>query len=134
MTLKGLHVLVVDANDDQRELLEFVLRLRGAKVTTASTVCEALAAVDRERPDVLVSEISLPDADGYELVRRLRTRDASRGGRTPAVAVTGWAGRQHRKLAMDSGFQAHLPKPVPLDGLVAVIVGLAVTSPRGARN
>jgi CheY-like chemotaxis protein len=123
--LGGVHVLLVEDNDDEREMLVLVLRHQGARVTAVASACEALAALDRELPEVVVSDICLLDLDGYELVHRLRARDASRGGRVPAVAVTGWTTREDELHALDSGFQIHLSKPVALDTLVATIAGLA---------
>jgi signal transduction histidine kinase/ActR/RegA family two-component response regulator len=123
-TLEGLRVLVVDDEADARDLIGVILRRRGAEVTAAASVAEALEAVERSRPDVLVSDISMPESDGYELIRELRQR-ASGSGAVPAVALTAYARSQDRERALASGFQLHLAKPVEPDDLILAVADLA---------
>ncbi|HEU5321408.1 MAG TPA: response regulator, partial [Methylomirabilota bacterium] len=94
------------------ELLTVVLARAGAVVTCAGAVREALTALGRARPDVIVSDISMPDEDGYSLIRRLRALRPERGGQIPALALTAYAGREDEARALEAGFQLHLAKPV----------------------
>ncbi len=123
-TLGGLSVLVVDDDEDTRALLTALLGRRGARVNAVSSAAEALDALDRARFDVLVSDIGMPHADGYELIKHVRGLAAERGGHTPAVALTAYARAEDRTRALASGFQLHLPKPVVPEELVAAVAGL----------
>lgn len=127
-TLAGVHVLVVDNDADEREMLAFVFNMHGARVTAVGSAAEALAAARNGRPDVLVSDVLLPERDGYSLVRELRTWPPPEGGRIPAVAVTGCCQEGDRTEAIDAGFQVHLGKPVPLETLLEVVAKLARVS------
>jgi CheY-like chemotaxis protein len=124
LSLDGIRVLVVDSDADQRELYTLVFVHQGAQVVAVASADNALAEIVRAKPDVVVSDISLPDKDGYELLQAVRALTPERGGRIPAVAVTGWARAQDRTRALAAGFQAHLAKPVVLDTLVAVVAAL----------
>jgi PAS domain S-box-containing protein len=126
-TLSGVRVLVVEDHPDARELVSTVLEGAGARVTAVGTAAEALAAIDRERPDVLLSDIEMPGQDGYELMRILRARPAKMGGDVPAAALTAYAGAEHRRAALSAGFQAHLAKPVQPDTLVEMVQRLGAT-------
>jgi len=119
--LEGLRILVVDDNADGRTLTSMVLTQAGASVRAAASVREALQMLDAERPDVLVSDIGLPDEDGYGLIRRIRAREAEHGGSLPAVALTGYARAEDRARILAAGFQAHVPKPVDPIELAAAI-------------
>jgi CheY-like chemotaxis protein len=88
-----------------------VLEQQGATVDAAASCSETLALLERSSPDVLVSDIGLPGADGYELIRTLRAREGA-GTRLPAIALTAYARREDRRLALEAGFQAHVAKPV----------------------
>ncbi|MBA2502021.1 MAG: response regulator, partial [Pyrinomonadaceae bacterium] len=123
--LDGLRVLVVDDEPDARELLTVVLAQCGAEVTTAASVLDALAALEESRPDVIVSDIGMPEEDGYSLIRQIRALPDDRGGRIPAAALTAYAGAEDRKRALLAGFQLHIPKPVEPTELVAVVATLA---------
>ena len=123
--LEGLHVLVVEDNDDAREMLAVLLEAHGATVTAASSSAEAVEALDRVDPDVLVSDISMPGEDGYELIARVRKRPPERGGRLPAIAQTALASPEARALA--SGFEAHLCRPVVPNDLVTTIAALTAS-------
>jgi signal transduction histidine kinase len=102
----GLSVLVVDDDADARETIAVVLGQRGARVETAGSVQEALAAIDRARPDVLLSDIGMPGEDGYALIRRVRALPPERGGCVPAAALTAYAGAADRARVLAAGFQA----------------------------
>ena len=121
--LRGTRILLVDDNDDTREMLRIVLALGGAQVTVAASADDALAILLTEsRPDVLVCDIGMPGMDGYDLLRHVRRLGAEHGGRIPAIALTGHASAQDRDRARAAGFQAHLAKPVQPDDLLAAIV------------
>ncbi len=123
--LGGVRVLVVDDHPDARELLSLVLAQAGAEVLTAGSAGEALEAFARARPDVLLSDIGMPEEDGLTLLARVRLLTKAEGGATPAVALTAYATEEDRRRALDAGFAEHLPKPVEPAELVAVIAGLA---------
>jgi CheY-like chemotaxis protein len=123
--LSGVRALVVDDDSDTRDLLAEVLRSRGVQVTAASSADEGLAALDLEIPDVLLSDIAMPDHDGFDLIRRVRERPADRGGRVPAVAITAYARPEDTERSLASGFQMHLSKPVDMDELLATVASLA---------
>ena len=122
--LQGVRLLVVDDDADARELLSIILEEAGAEVSTAASADEALAAFERQRPDVLVSDIGMPDGDGYSLIRRVRSLEGEAGARVPAVALTAFARAEDRGEALGSGFQAHLPKPIEPGELTALIAQL----------
>ena len=126
-SLEGLQILVVDDEADALELLNAILQNNGAEVIAVASVKQALTvletATDRS-PDVLVSDIGMPDEDGYSLIRKLRQLEAQRGGRLPATALTAYAGSDDRRQALLAGFQKHLTKPVDAAELVAVVASL----------
>lgn len=119
--LAGLRVLVVDDDADTCEFVRRVLSDAQAEVNGVHSVAEALAEWDRVRPDVLVSDIGMPEQDGYTLVRTVRSFSAERGGLLPAVALTAFTGSQVQREAMQAGFDALEPKPVRPERLVEVI-------------
>lgn len=120
--LEGLRIVVVDDDGDARDLLSTVLTQRSAQVYEAGCAAEALELVTRERPDVLISDIAMPEEDGYMLIGRVRALPAESGGRTPAIAVTAYAGRADHKRAIDAGFDVHFGKPLDIDALVDVLI------------
>ncbi len=122
--LRGRDVLVVDDDADARAFLEAVFSLSGADVRTASSVTAALAEVDRRVPDVIVSDIGMPERDGFDLIAAIRRRAPARGGAVPAVALTAFARWQDRWNALASGFQVHVAKPVDAREILAVVVSL----------
>jgi PAS domain S-box-containing protein len=130
-TLEGVKALIVDDDPDARRLLAEVLSRLGAEVLTAASASEALGALQAWRPDVLLSDIGMPDGDGYELIRRVRELPPERGGRTPAAALTAYAGPGDRALALASGFQCHVAKPVEPAELASVVAGLAGEGVKG---
>jgi PAS domain S-box-containing protein len=124
--LNGLRVLVVDDDADTCELLQVILEGCGAQVKTASSAAAALEAVAEEVFDVLISDIGLPDEDGYSLIAKVRALGKERGGKVPAAAaLTAYAGEEARIRVLQSGFQIHVPKPVSPSELVAVVANLA---------
>jgi CheY-like chemotaxis protein len=124
--LDGVHVLVVDDQAEARDAITAVLEECGAEVTAVASGAEALAALQRINPDVLVSDIAMPGMDGHRLMRRIRSLDAGRGGTIPAAALTAYATNSDRTRAMLAGYQVYLPKPfepAELAGLVATLAG-----------
>ena len=121
--LSGISILVVDDEKDTRQLLQQVLTYYGAEVTMAGAASEAFAEVTAKRFDLLISDIGMPEEDGYSLIRRIRKLPANKG-RIPAIALTAYARPQDRMQALTSGFQTHLAKPVEPDELTAVIGSL----------
>ena len=119
--LQHLRVLYVEDSVDDREVFRVLFEQGGAEVTTAGSVREALDAFDNVQPELIVSDIGLPDADGYTLIRAIRGRSPEGGGRTPAIAVTGWGREQDRRSALDAGFEEHLAKPVAFQSLLDTI-------------
>lgn len=124
-TLQGVRVLMVDDEPDARELVTTVLERKGATITAVATVDEALSAIAREKPDVILSDLGMPGEDGYSLIRRLRAQSPEQGGRIPAAALTAYASAQDRTRALLAGFQSHVPKPIEASELAAVIANLA---------
>jgi signal transduction histidine kinase/ActR/RegA family two-component response regulator len=123
--LAGVKVLVVEDEADSRELMRVTLEASGAQVHCAANAREGLAALERERPHVLLSDIGMAGMDGYELLRQVRERPAQRGGRVPAAAITAFASEKDRREALEAGFQEHLVKPLDPAALRAVVARLA---------
>lgn len=123
--LEGLHVLVVDDEADTRELLRAVLEGCGSQVSTAASAAEALTLLETTKPDVLLSDIGMPNQDGYALIRAVRAREArENSNRIPAVALTAYARVEDRVRALKAGFQVHVPKPIEPVELTAVVASL----------
>src|SRR6185295_13800309 len=116
--------LVIDDQADSRDLIQRVLAGCDANVITVGTAAEALRAVETERPDVLVSDIGMPDVDGYELLRRVRALGHARGGRVPAIALTAFARSEDRTRALRAGFLVHVSKPVEPAELIATVASV----------
>ena len=123
--LEGIRVLVVDDEADTRELLRTILTHCRAEVTLAATAREALEALERAPFDVLVSDIVMPEEDGYSLIRRIRALDAERGGRIPALALTAYARIEDRAEASAAGYQQHAAKPIEPAELAVAVATLA---------
>jgi PAS domain S-box-containing protein len=122
--LDGIHVLLVEDDDDSRKLLGTILKRYGAKVTSTKSAAEALDVFSAELPDLLISDIGMPDEDGYELIRKLRARPTDKGGATPAIALTGYASRKDRERALSAGYHKHMAKPVEQAEMIAAIASL----------
>lgn len=123
--LPGLRVLVVDDEPDARDLVAAVLVEAGAAVETASSAREGFEAFKRFRPDVLVSDIGMPEEDGYSFIRRIRALPGAEGGKIPALALTAFAREQDRSKSLSAGYTTHIGKPVNAEALVASVGNLA---------
>ncbi|MBM0741614.1 response regulator [Phormidium sp. CLA17] len=132
LDLSGVLVLVVDDEADSLEFIAFVLAQAGASVITATTAGEALTALTQFQPDVMLSDIGMPEMDGYRLMQQIRSREAlqsnlqssEQGGDILAIALTAYAGETDQQQAFSAGFQAHLSKPVDSERLVAAVSAL----------
>ena len=122
--LRGVRVLVVDDEADSQELIAFVLDQAGASVITATTAGEAFAAFTQSQADILLSDIRMPEMDGYMLVQQIRALPPEQGGQIPAIALTAYAGEVDQQQALSSGFQIHLSKPIDPEQLVNAISAL----------
>ena len=121
----GLHVLLVDDDANTLDSLRALFEHYGARVTAVPSAAEALRALESLRPDVLVSDIAMPDEDGYQLIARVRELDRERGGAIPAVALTAFAADDDRVRALVAGYDVHLSKPVDPEEVVAFVTQLA---------
>jgi signal transduction histidine kinase/ActR/RegA family two-component response regulator len=124
--LDGIRVLLAEDDADGQHVLTLILEIAGAKVEAVASVRGALSAFDGFRPDVLVSAVGLADEDGYALIGRVRAREIDRGGKTPAIALTGYVTPEDRARLLEAGFQLHLRKPVEPSEIVAAIASLAI--------
>jgi len=123
--LKGISILVVEDDDDTRDLLKVLLETQGALVTATASVMEALQAYDQSRPDVIVADIGMPDYNGYTLIGRVRAPDREKGKIVPAIALTAFTTAIDRDTVLSAGFQVHMPKPFEPNRLISVIADLA---------
>jgi two-component system, chemotaxis family, CheB/CheR fusion protein len=129
-SLAGFSILVVDDEENCRVLMKCMLEEFGAEVLVVASVSEAIAALT-ENPgqyDVLLSDIGMPEEDGYSLIRQIRAFSAEAGGQIPAVAITAYVSDQERQMAIEAGFQAHIAKPVDIDPLIVIIANLGKES------
>ena len=124
--LDGVRVLVVDDAPYVLQAVTAILEEDGATVTAVGTAEEALAALQGERPDVLLSDLAMPGRGGYWLIGQVRTLPLERGGATPAAAFTAYAGPEHRASILRAGFQYHVEKPIGARELVGVVAILAL--------
>ena len=124
LNLKGVQVLVVDDDTDTREFVVFLLQQAQASVMFADSAGKALAALMQSKPDVLLSDIGMPDMDGYMLMQQVRALPPEQGGQIPAIALTAYAGDFNQQQALDAGFQRHIAKPVEPEELIGAIVNL----------
>jgi PAS domain S-box-containing protein len=123
--IAGVKVLVVDDEPDARALMKRLLEACDARVIVAASAAEAINLLQSQRPDVLVSDIGMPQDDGYALIRQVRALPPQSGGQTPAVALTAYARSEDRVKAVMAGFQHHVAKPVEPAELIAMIASLA---------
>jgi PAS domain S-box-containing protein len=123
-SLNGLHVLVVDDEPDTRELVAALLTACGAEVVSVGSASEALNQMERQRFDLLISDIGMPEMNGYDLIVRIRQLGEEHGGRTPAMALTAYAGIDDRKRALAAGYEMHIPKPFVAAELISAAIFL----------
>jgi len=134
--LDGINVLLVEDDDDSRNLLTMMLKRQGAEVTAAKSAAQAFRVLTHatnpadpngapvRRPDVVISDIGMPEEDGYELIQKMRALPENEGGLIPAIAVTGYATRKDRERALELGYQVHMPKPIEQRELLMAIATL----------
>ena len=122
--LSGLQILLVDDEPDVRDVLATVMQGSGANVIAVSSVQEALKVLDQTQPDILVSDIAMPQEDGYMLIRQVRERETRQGGCLPALALTAYVREEDCQQALNLGFQRHMPKPVDTTELVMTVANL----------
>jgi CheY-like chemotaxis protein len=126
MNLDGLTVLSVDDDRATLDLVRIILEEAGAVVTTADSAREGFEVLQRERPAVLLSDISMPQNDGFWLIAQVRALSLARGGKIPAAALTSLTSAEDRARILRAGFQHHIPKPVDPEQLVAVVALLNI--------
>ena len=128
ITLAGVRLLIVDDDIDNLAMLEILCaQVHNATVTSAHSVTEAIARFTEQPPELLISDISLPVRDGFELIEWVRSQPPGKGGQVPAIAVTGHASESDTRRFIAAGFQAHVAKPIQFDELVSVIINLLST-------
>ena len=124
--LDGVRVLVVDDAPNVRAVVTDILTLDGARVTAVGSAEDALAALQAERPDVLLSDLAMPGRGGYWLIGQVRALPPDRGGATPAAALSAYTGPEHRASVLRAGFQLHVEKPIGLQALIGAVALLAL--------
>jgi len=122
--LEGIKILVVDDEADTLEFMTFALQQHGAIPIAAASVDEALKELNRSKPELLISDISMPEQDGYSLIRQVRELNATNGKVLPAIALTAYTRQEDYKKVLSEGFQAHLAKPIEITDLLEAIVNL----------
>ena len=125
VSLSAIRVLLVEDDADSAEFVKDLLEMHGATVMAVTSARQALAALSTLKPDILISDIGMPEMDGYQLIDEIRRRDADDGGRIPAVALTAFARSEDRTRALLAGYQAHVTKPVESAELLATVSSLA---------
>jgi CheY-like chemotaxis protein len=123
-SLQGAGVLLVEDDPDCRELLRYILKQQGAMVLSAASAEEALQIFDRDRPNVVVSDLGLPNRDGDWLIRQIRQRSPEQGGQTPAIAISAYQEAVYRSRLLLAGFQAFFAKPIDVDDLCTTVASL----------
>ena len=123
--LQGVRVLAVEDDPDTLDMLKVVLADSGAEVMTAASASEALSTLDRWRPNALISDLAMPDQDGYDFIAQVRSRRPDQGGDIPAAALSAYATEEDRSRARAAGFQMHVAKPVDPDQLIDAVADLA---------
>ncbi|OUL19954.1 response regulator [Nostoc sp. 106C] len=124
--LRGIKAIVVDDQTDSRELIVFVLEQQGAEVISAASASEALEKLTQYKPDIIISDISMPNEDGYTLLQKVRTLLQQQGANLPALAITAHAGAEDRQQAISAGFQLHLAKPIDPSELLKAVLSLTL--------
>jgi CheY-like chemotaxis protein len=128
--LEGVRILLVEDDDDIRDLVRMALESHGAVLTAVDGSRAAILAIGKQTPDIVISDISMPGEDGHALLRKVRGLPLSRGGRIPAIALTALDSREARMASNAAGFHYHLTKPVDADKLVDIVARLVrLTAP-----
>ena len=122
--LSGMRVLIIDDDRDARELIHKMLAQQQAEIITAANAMEGLLILKSQMPDVVISDIGMPEKDGYQFIREVRRLPAIHGGETPAIALSAFAHSEDRTRAIMAGYQMHLSKPVESKELIASINNL----------
>ncbi|YAF95611.1 MAG: PAS domain-containing protein [Nodularia sp. CChRGM 3473] len=122
--LSGLRILIVDDEADTLEFISFLLQQYGAIATMAASATEAMAVIAQSPPDLLISDLGMPEVDGYSLIRRIRAMPPERGGKIPAIALTAYARESDRQRVLAAGFQKHVAKPVASTELLILIADM----------
>ncbi|PSN13367.1 hybrid sensor histidine kinase/response regulator [filamentous cyanobacterium CCT1] len=125
LNLAGIRVLLVDDEPDARELVTVLLTEYGADVLAVASASEVLASLESFQPDVLVSDVAMPDVDGYALIQQVRTLPATQGGQIPAISLTAYAREEDYQRSINSGFDQHVTKPLEPERLVRALMTLA---------
>jgi PAS domain S-box-containing protein len=128
LSLKGLRILAIDDEPDVRDMLQTLLEDCGADVLTAASAREGLAALAAWKPHVLISDIGMPEEDGYSLIQRIRALSPEQGADVPAIALTGYVRVEERMRALEAGYQMFVPKPVETNELISIIDDLCRTN------
>lgn len=124
-SLDGLRVLLVDDEPEARQIISTVITSTGAEVKACTSASEALVKLAEWKPDVILSDIAMPDEDGYSFINKVRALPREKGGETPAAALTAYARDVDRRQALDAGYQMHIAKPIGAGQLVSMIARLA---------
>jgi CheY-like chemotaxis protein len=132
--LDRVRVLLVDDEPSANEAVQTLLDACGAEVRVAGSAAQALQTLDVWKPDVLISDIAMPEEDGYYLIRKIRSRSAAMGGDVPAAALTAYAKIEDRVDILAAGFQMYLSKPADPSELIAVVASLATRRPKPAAD
>ena len=130
--LDGVSVLVVDDDVDSRSFVCQLLEHHGATVAMSDSTSDALSRFRQLRPDVIISDIGMPDEDGYALIKRVRSLASHEGGNTPAMALTAYAHSQDETAALAAGYHRHVRKPVDVSELITAVAELATNTPTTA--
>jgi CheY-like chemotaxis protein len=123
-SLEGVRILLVEDDDDIRELMRIALEERGALLVAVESARAAVAAIEVRAPDIVISDISMPGEDGHALMRKVRGLPLTGGGKIPAIALTALDSREARVTSRAAGFHYHLTKPVDTDKLVEIVASL----------
>lgn len=124
----GINILIVDDEPDNLEFLKFVLETYGASVQTATSAPEAFKLFLKNKPDLLISDIAMPEVNGHTLMRQIRALPSKKGAKIPAIALTAYAGETNQKESLQAGFNLHLAKPIQADNLAEIVAELTVSS------
>ncbi|MGI0494083.1 ATP-binding protein [Alkalinema pantanalense CENA528] len=127
LTLAGIKILLVDDDEMTLVAISFALQQFGAIVTSVYSAREAMEQLSQELPDIIISDVGLPDINGYDLIRRIRALPPEQGGQLPAISLSGYADQQSVDLALNAGFQVHISKPMDIDELIAWVLRLIQT-------